>query len=161
MVFAQRTDVAIDIDGWNAHAMRFFATRLGFAEPPHAGASPATRGHGEDLTAEAVNGSAMTARFVVAPEGDTPGIRAAFVRLRDDQDLALAEAADARVGPTGLALVARRCCAVWLVERTSSDDRIALRLATVLASILLGPILDTTAGELFGVKTARQKLSAA
>jgi len=157
VVFAQRADVSIDIDAWNAHATRFFATRIGFAElPPNGSVSAAARDR-HDRGAGADDGGAVTARFVVAPEGDTPGIRRAFVRLRDDQDLAPAEAADARVGATGLALLARRCSAVWLVERTGSGDRIALRLATVLASILLGPILDTTGGELFGLKTARQK----
>lgn len=142
IVFAQRADLAIDIDAWNAQATRFFATRLGFAEVPP---SDGTR----------------TARFVVAPDGETPGVRSALARPRDANDLALAEAADARAGVTGLALLARRCPAVWLVERTRSADRIALRLAAVLASLLLGPILDTSAGELFGVKTARRKLEEA
>jgi hypothetical protein len=140
IVFAQRADLSIDIDAWNAHATRFFATRLGFAEVPP-------------------TGGPMTARFVVAPDGDTPGIRRVFMRPRDSEDLALAEAADARVGFTGLALLARRCPDVWLVERISTADTIALQLAAILASLFLGPILDTIAGELFGVKTARQKLA--
>jgi hypothetical protein len=137
MVFAQRADVSIDIDAWNAHAVRFFATRLGFAE-----LSPGT----------------MNARLVVAPERGPSGIRGVCARPRGDDDLALAETADARAGGAGLALLARRCSGVWLVERTDGADRIALQLAAVLASILLGPILDTIAGDLFGVKTARQKL---
>ena len=158
-MFAQPADVSIDIESWNAHAMRFFATRLGFAELPlNAGALPEARGHGRDRNAEVGAGRTLSARLVVAPDGERPGIRGVFARPRDDNDLALAEAADARVGATGLALLARRCSAVWLVERTDRADRIALRLAGVLASILLGPILDTIEGELFGVKTARRKL---
>jgi hypothetical protein len=141
-VFAQRADLSIDIDAWNAHATRFFATRVGFAEVPPMG-------------------STMKTRFVVAPDGGTPGIRGALVRPRDAEDLALAEAADARAGATGLALLARRCPAVWLVERTSPVDRIALRFAAILASLVLGPILDTTDGTLFGVKTARRKFEEA
>jgi hypothetical protein len=141
-VFAQHANLSIDIVAWNAHATRFFATRIGFAEVPP-------------------TGSTTKARFVVAPDHGTPGIRGAFVRPRDAEDLALAEAADARAGATGLALLARKCPVVWLVERTSPVDRIALRLAAILASLVLGPILDTTAGTLFGVKTARRKLEEA
>lgn len=40
------------------------------------------------------------------------------------------------------------------------DDTLALTLAAILASILLGPILDPRRSELFGVKTARRKLEA-
>ena len=60
---------------------------------------------------------------------------------------------------TGLALLARRCQAVWIVERADGEpDRLALLLSAILASVLLGPILDPARGELFGVKTARAKL---
>jgi hypothetical protein len=49
---------------------------------------------------------------------------------------------------------------VWLVSRKGDRDPLALRLASILASVLLGPILDVQSGELFGVKTARAKLDA-
>ena len=64
----------------------------------------------------------------------------------------------ARAGYTGLALLARRCKTIWLVVREGPSDRLALHLAAILASLLLGPILDASAGELFGIKTARAKL---
>jgi len=75
-------------------------------------------------------------------------------------DLALAVRADERAGPggTGLALVARRCPTVWLISRTLDPDPLALRLSAILASVLLGPILDARVPELFGVKTAREKM---
>jgi hypothetical protein len=146
VVFAQRTDARVDIDAWSAHAERFFATRLGLAEDmrPLMGAS-----------APRVD----RARFVVAPgdgTGDGPGIRQASARPRDERDLALAERADG--AGTGLALLARRCPTVWLVTREGEGDRLALRLATILSSVLLGPILDPGRMELFGAKTARGKL---
>jgi hypothetical protein len=145
LVFAQRTDARIEIAAWNGHAVRFFATRIGLtADPRYAeGQPPPTRDEAE---------------FVIAPNGEPPGMRRAFARPADAVDRALAEAADARAGDTGLALLARRCKMVWLVSRDGPHDLLALRLSAILASVLLGPILDATAQELFGVKTARAKL---
>jgi hypothetical protein len=149
VVFAQRADARVDIAGWSGQAERFFATRLGLAEaklyPPE-----------RDVPRR------DEARFVIAPEGQAPGIRSASARPRGDDDLALAVDADERAGTggTGLALVARRCQTVWLVCRETDPDPLALRLAAILASVLLGPILDVRVPELFGVKTARAKLEA-
>ena len=47
----------------------------------------------------------------------------------------------------------------WSSARRDPDP-LALRLAAILASVLLGPILDVRVPELFGVKTARAKLEA-
>jgi len=149
LVFAQRADARVDIGGWSAQAERFFSTRLGLAED-----KPYAPGQAAPL----VDG----ARIVVAPDGEPPGIRSIHGRPREADDLALAEDADERAGPggTGLALVARRCQTVWLVTRALDPDPLALRLAAILASVLLGPILDVRVPELFGVKTARAKLDA-
>lgn len=145
LVFGQSTDGRTDIDAWNAHATRFFGTRIGLTS--------------DERHAVAVSfPSVAPITFVVAPNGEPPGMRSASVRPREAADLALAEAADARAGGTGLALVARRCGVVWLVVCEERHDRLALRLAAILASVLLGPIFDATSGELFGVKTARAKL---
>jgi hypothetical protein len=149
LVFAQRADARIDIGGWSAQAERFFSTRLGLAEDKRYSAGQAAP-------------SADEARFVIAPQGESPGIRSAHGRPRDTEDLALATSADERagIGGTGLALVARRCQTVWLVSRELDADPLALRLAAIFASVLLGPILDVRVPELFGVKTARAKLEA-
>jgi hypothetical protein len=138
LVFGQRTDAHVDVDAWNAHARRFFATRIGLA------------------SVAAGDGTS----FVVAPDGETPGVRPAFARPTTPEDLALADAAEARAGGGGLALLARRCGIVWLVAREDPSDRLALRLAAIVASVLLGPIVDADSGEIFGVKTARAKLEA-
>jgi hypothetical protein len=138
VVFAQG-EARLDVGAWDAHAERFFRTRIGTTEP-----SP----------------SPNAVCFVVAPQGAAPGTRWAYARPRATGDLALADAAEARAGGGGLALLARRCPTVWLVARETEDDRLALRLAAILAGVLLGPILDVRGPEIFGVKTARGKLDA-
>ncbi len=141
VVFAQRSDARIDVKVWSAHAQRFFATRLGLtADKRYDGDEPRTD----------------KATFVVAPDGEPPGLRHVFARPSQADDYALAEAAD--IAGSGLALLARRCGTVWLVVRETRSDPLALRLAAILASVLLGPILDYSTNELFGVKTARSKL---
>jgi hypothetical protein len=145
LVFGQTADARIEIESWNTHATRFFSTAIGLTTDKR---YPA--GYAAPRTDEAA--------FVVAPPGEPPAIRSVAARPSDADDQALAEAADARRGPSGLALLARRCGMVWLVTRDEPSDRVALRLAAILASILLGPILDAAAGDLFGVKTARARL---
>ena len=93
-------------------------------------------------------------RLVLTPGG----ARTATARPRTGADLALADAAEARAGGGGLATLARRCPTVWLVAREGDDDAVALRLAAILASVLLGPIVDARGPDIFGVKTARAKL---
>ena len=147
VVFAQRADARIDIAAWSLHAERFFSTRLGLAEDKRYAAGEAAPRRDE-------------ARFVVAPSGAAPGIRSACARPCEADDLALALRADELAGPggTGLALLARRCPTVWLISRILDPDPLALRLSAILASVLLGPILDARVPELFGVKTAREKI---
>ena len=132
LVFSQSKEAARDVSSWDAHAARFFATRLQVGEGD---AILVTHGTG---------GSAESVRVVARP--------------REAGDLALADEAEARTGG-GLGLLARRCPTVWLVERRTDDDATALRLAAILASVLLGPILDARVPELLGVKTARERLA--
>jgi hypothetical protein len=137
VVFSQAEGARVDIDAWDAHAARFFRTRLSLA----------------DATGPA--GCAVR----VAPEGTPAGVRRIRARPRDEDDLAAAVAAD--VQNTGLATLARRCGTVWLVEREAEDAPLAgstaLRLAAIVASVVLGPILDARVPELLGVKSARNR----
>jgi hypothetical protein len=132
LVFAQPGDARADVDAWSAHAARFFATRVGLANEEHS--------------------------FVVAPDGHPPGIRAAVPRPSTAADFAEADAAEIRSRGAGLAPLARRCKTVWVVAREAPSDALALRLAVILASVFLGPILDPASGEIFGVKTGRAKV---
>ena len=145
VVFSQAPAAAVDIDGWDAHAARFFRTRLSLAPV----AVPAA-----DSPGSAVR---------IAPEGEPASVRRIRARPRQPGDLAAAEAAD--TARSGLALLARRCGTVWLVEREAEDAPLAgsagLRLAAILASVVLGPILDTRVPELLGVKSARGRFEGA
>lgn len=141
LVFAQRTSAQADVDAWSAHAARFFGTKIGLAETPR------------------IDAAGVELRLVVSPDGGAPGVRSAFGRRREAQDLAAAEAAERRAGGGGLALLARRCETVWLVVREGDPDPTALLLAAILAGALLGPILDVRSLDLFGVKTARARLT--
>jgi hypothetical protein len=143
VVFSQAERARADVIGWDAHARRFFRTQLSPVSPAHDEASD--------------NGGARI-ELRVAPDGEPEGIRRVQGRPREPEDLALAEAADA--AGTGLALLARRCPTVWLVARTQDDDRLALRLSAILASVGLGPILDARVPELLGVKSARARFEA-
>jgi hypothetical protein len=136
VVFSSSPDARVDVVAWDAHALRFFRTRLGLLGDVEA---PELRVH------------------VTPPRGDA-GERALSSRERSAEDLALAEVAEQRAGGGGLVLVARRCPRVWLVERHGEEDPLALRLAMALASLHLGPVLDARGPDLFGVKTAREKL---
>ncbi len=130
LVFSQSKEEARDVVAWDAHAARFFGTRL-------------SAGDGDEI--------------LVSHAGSAPEARRVVARPVEPQERAMADEAEARVGG-GLGLLARRCPTVWLVERRSADDHVALRLAAILAGVLLGPILDARVPELLGVKTARERL---
>ena len=148
VVFAQRTDARIELEAWQRHATQFFGARVGLTEEkPYPAASVSERFDHEEAT------------VVIAPDVEAPGMRRVIGRAREDGDLEAAEVADAHAGSTGLALLARRCGYVWLVESEGDDDRLALRLAAVIASVVLGPILSRDRQKLFGVRTARALLS--
>ena len=153
LVFAQRTDARLETDAWTQNATRFFDARLGLTvDKRYDPSGPAP--------------SRDAARVVlVPPSGEAGGTRLCFARPRTDDDLAAAEVAEASLGPAavvGMVTLARRCGVVWLVvtEGAVPDlDRVALRIAGVVASVVLGPILAPSGGALFGVKTARARLA--
>jgi hypothetical protein len=138
LVFSQRTDASVDAAAWDAQSRRFFGATLAV--------------------------SADGGRLAVTPVGQAPAERAVRARAANDGDYALAAEAEARMSGGGLGQLARRCPVVWEVAREADPDPDALRIAAVLASMLLGPIVDPGAERgpaIFGVKTAREKLAAA
>jgi hypothetical protein len=147
LVFAQRQDARLDVDAWNAHAERFFATKLGATTP-----------RSTDAPLRALADEAE----IVVLHGEPPGeVRHVTSRPVTPADLALADRAEA-LHPGGLGLLARRCPHVYEVTRAAPDDRVALRLAAIVASVVLGPIVDAhdaDAPRIFGVKTARALLT--
>jgi hypothetical protein len=145
-VFAQRTDARVEAATWERHATQFFDARVGLVVEKRYG----------DEEPPLVD----AARVVVAPSAAPPGTRFCFGRPREADDLEAAERADALAGSPGLGLLAKRCEHVWLVATESADDRIALLLAAILASVVLGPILAPDGEAIFGVRTARARLEA-
>jgi hypothetical protein len=143
LVFSQRDDTRPDGATWDTQARRFFGASL----TVRAGVSEAVRDGG--------------ARIAVTPEGAPQAERNVRARTATEADYALARDAEVRMSGGGLGLLARRCPIVWEVEREADSDPDALRVAAVLASVLLGPIVDARGPEIFGVKTARQKLERA
>ena len=142
-VFAQREDARVELATWRRQAAQFFATELGLAQDPPEG-PPFPR-------------SAEVEVMIATRDGAT-GRRRCVGRPREEEDLREADAAEARAGTSGLALLAKRCPMVWLVYPEAGDDRVALRIAAILASTLLGPIVAPGGEAIFGVKTARLML---
>jgi hypothetical protein len=141
-VFAQRTDAALDVAALQRHAARFFGVKIGLTVDKR-----------YDAGAPAID----AARVVIAGS-HAAGTRLCFGRPATEEDREATDAAD--TAGTGMAILARRCGAVWLVATSeeADGDRAALTIAAVLASVLLGPILPPRGDALYGVKTARLKL---
>jgi hypothetical protein len=134
LVFSQRPETTLDVGACDAHAQRFFGVAL--------------------------EGTASEGLVVSAP-GGAKSLRTVRGRVATAADLALAVAAEELRGGGGLAGLARRCPTIWEVHLASETDVEALRIAAILASVLLGPIVDRRGPEIFGVKTAREKLALA
>jgi hypothetical protein len=144
MVFAQCPDARLDVGALKGHASRFFGARLGMTVDKRYGLHPP---------------ETDAARMVLASDdGKALGTRLCFGRPAQPSDLVVAEAAERTQRSYGMALLAQRCPTVWLVSHEAEDDRAALTIAAIFASVLLGPILSPPGDELFGVRTARMKL---
>jgi len=143
-VFVQRAHAVLDVAGLKTHASRFFQAKLGLT---------VDKKYGLDLPAT------DAARVVLATDdGSATGTRLCFARRARETDHAAADAAERTQGTSGMALLAQRCPTVWLVVRETEEDRVALSIAAIFASSMLGPILSADGDELFGVRTARLKL---
>ena len=143
MVFAQRRDARVEAEVWRRHAAQFFDTELELALPKR-------------YIFDAPPADAARIRLT-GPDG-LEKTRLCFGRPREDDDLKTADEVDTRQGAAGLGRLAQRCSTVWLVVTEGDTDEAALRLAAILASVVLGPILSPDGQELFGVRTARAKL---
>jgi hypothetical protein len=144
-VFAQQRDARIDAAAWDRHARQFFEAEVKLTRPKAYGPSaPTTDG----------------AHVVVTLRGREGGMRSVFLRPRTEADLAFAEEAERAAGGGGMSLLAKRCQTVALVAVLAADDEVALSLAAIVASVVLGPILSPDRPEIFGIRTARVKLTA-
>ncbi len=154
-LFSPEPDCRIDIERWSHHAQRFFGLRIGVA-PKKAypsGGSPLVDAFDFEVGAVGGGEKMERARVITVPLDRAPEARAAALVI-------------AR-GPTGggfeaLILRARR---LWQIAVPSSpelgaesDPRPVIAAATLLASVLLAPILPPGESVVFGVKTARERL---
>jgi hypothetical protein len=144
-VFAQRRDARVEAEVWRRHAAQFFDAELRVTVPKQYVFDPPASDAAEVGLTTATRAEAT---------------RLCFGRPREKDDLEAADVADVRQGSAGLGLLAKRCPTVWLVATLGEGDEAALRLAAILASVVLGPILTPDGMELFGVRTARAKLEA-
>jgi hypothetical protein len=146
LVFAQRKDARVEGAIWQRHAAQFFEAELRLPFPKQYVFDP----------------PASDAVLVALTTANHPAsTRLCYARPREGDDLYAADEADVRQGSAGLGRLALRCASVWLVVTESDEDAVALRLAAVLASVVLGPILTPDGVSLLGVRSARAKLEAA
>lgn len=84
----------------------------------------------------------------------------ADVRATTSDDFFAADRAEIQGRAGGMALLARRCASVWVINHV--DERPAdWSFLALLASVLLGPILPADGATLLGVRSARLRSEAA
>ncbi len=139
-VFAQQGDARIDAALWKRHASQFFDVDLALTRPKRYGAD-APRTDGAHVSVTRRNGASF--------------LRTVLLRPTTDADLLAAGRAE---GGGGLALLAKRCAMVALVQvARDAPDADALFLAAILAGLLLGPVLAPDRARILGPRTAREE----
>lgn len=182
-LFSPEADCRIDLERWAHHAQRFFALRIGIA-PEKAypsGASPlvdafdfevlgAARRDADPRVGSPALGVGSPDPRVGSPALGVGGVDRRRVRVitvpLDRAPQARAAALAIARGPTGggfeaLILRAKRLWQIGVPADAKAGARPAIAAATVLASVLLAPILPPGEAVLFGVKTARERLERA
>ena len=127
-VFAQTEAPVVPFDALRANAKRYFRLELSLLE--QSGPSVLLGLDGE------------TFRVMASPT--TP------------DDLARAREAETAGSAAGMATLAERCRHVWRLE-TDAPESATLRLAAILASVALGPVLPPDGSTLFGVRGAMER----
>jgi hypothetical protein len=143
-VFSQQTDLVAALPQLLAHARRFFA-----AEVDVLSCSPPER---PEPSLAHVTLRLESARY---PGSGTFHIEA---RRPTEADQAAAQAAEVRGKAGGMAQLAARCAALWVItsegEITGSAE---LQLSALLASVALGPVLPADESTLYGVRGAMER----
>jgi hypothetical protein len=143
-VFSQQPDLVAALPQLLAHARRFFAAELEVLS-----ASPAER----PVLAEGfVSLRLESARY--------PGSGSFRIESRPttDADRSAAEAAEVRGKAGGMAGLAARCAAVWVVSPDGEPSGSAeLQLSALLASVALGPVMPADESTLYGVRGAMER----
>ena len=143
-VFSQQPDLVAALPQLLAHARRFFAAELQVLS-----ASPPDRS--EPLLAQ------VTVRLESARYPGSGDFRITSLRpiATDHAD---AEAAEARGRAGGMAQLAARCQALWVITPEGEIRGSAeLQLSALLASVALGPVLPADGSTLYGVRGAMER----
>jgi len=143
-VFSQQPDLVAALPRLLAHARRFFSAEL---EVLSASASERP-----DLARAVVSLRLESARY--------PGSGSFRIESRPatDADRQAAEAAELRGKAGGMALLAARCPALWLIMAEADASGAAeLQLSALLASVALGPVLPSDESTLYGVRGAMER----
>lgn len=143
-VFSQQPDLVAALPQLLAHARRFFAAELEVLS-----SSPPERA---DAAIAFVTLQLQSARY---PGAGTFRLEA---RRPNQADQAAAQAAELRGKAGGMAQLASRCPALWVLtaegEVTGSAE---LQLSALLASVALGPVLPEDESTLYGVRGAMER----
>lgn len=143
-VFSQQPDLVAALPQLLAHARRFFAAELEVLS-----SSPPQRP--EQLLAH-VTLRLESARY---PGSGTFRIEA---QRPTDADRTDAEEAETRGRAGGMAQLAARCQALWVITPEGEISGSAeLQLCALLASVALGPVLPADGSTLYGVRGAMER----
>ena len=135
VVFAQREDTSVDLEGLTRNASRLWGATVSVIAPG--------RVHFE-RTSLGVSGS-FTLR----------------ARPRSEADLAAAREAEQRGRAAGMATLAARCPTIWELEPDEGTSEAAtLSLCAALAATALGPVLPADGSTLFGVRGSLERAEA-
>ncbi|HEU4409402.1 MAG TPA: hypothetical protein VFS43_29350 [Polyangiaceae bacterium] len=139
LVFSQQSLASLDVGQLTRNARRFFGAEFELRERGE-------KGGGSEVV------------MTIAGANGTPGPPVhARVRPCEGGDYDAAERAERAGRAGGMAGLARRCPYVWEVDVGAGAQVGALRLCSILASVLLGPIMPPEGDTLFGVKGARER----
>jgi hypothetical protein len=154
-LFSPEPSARVDIAILAHKARTFFATAIEIS-PAKAypnGETPESDAVHFDITPLGKRAAALTRVFVVTwPMANDPTIRA------------VGDAAAHAIGGAGMDVLVARTKRIWQVsqEVVQGDDRNApLRVAAILASVLLAPIVPPEGNTMYGVKGARERLERA
>ena len=143
-VFSQQPDLVAVLPQLLAHARRFFSVELDVLS--------ASAGERPDPTQAVVSLRFESARY--------PGSGSFRIESRraTEADRRAAEGAEIRGKAGGMALLAARCPALWLITPEGDVSGSAeLQLSALLASVALGPVLPGDESTLYGVRGAMER----
>jgi hypothetical protein len=143
-VFSQQPDLVAALPQLLQHARRFFAAELDVLA--------ASSGDRADVTVADVTLTFASSRY---PGRGTFRLESRAATADDRFD---ADAAEVAGKAGGMALLAARCPAVWLIHpQPDVTGSAELQLSALLASVALGPVLPADRSTLYGVRGAMER----